>query len=47
MKNSIRTVITDNNTGFGINSPYFDKNVHFYLQTNPGQSIEIALDASN
>lgn len=47
MRNSIKTEITHNNTGYGINSPYFDRNLHFYLKTNPGNSVEITLNASN
>ncbi len=46
MRSSIKTEITPDNTGYGINSPYFDKNLHFYLETMPGKSIEISLNAS-
>ena len=46
MRNSVKTQISSNNTGYGINSPYFDRNLQFYLETVPGKSIEISLNAS-
>jgi len=46
MRNSIKAQLSHNNNGFGINSPYFDNNLQFYVETNPAKSIEISINAS-
>jgi hypothetical protein len=46
MRNSIKAEIFPENVGYGINSPYFDRNLQFYLETNAGKNIEISVSAS-
>ena len=40
---SLETLVSQENMGFGINSPYFDKNIHFLVETEVDKLLVVAV----